>query len=140
MQQRTCGINDQLWSNFQETLTFSRIIIYLPELWTKLIHMLTIVFLFMCYVSVFIITVWLCLWLLCMLFLIFMILNICNIIQRTEQVHIQLDISDIEDYILLLLLLLLYKCKMSFFLNLTSPNKKGMWFVPIFSCHLAFKT
>ena len=35
--------------------------------------------------------------LLCMLFLIFMVLNICNLIQRTEQVPIELDISAIED-------------------------------------------
>ena len=34
-----------------------------------------------------------------------MVLNICNFIQRTEQVPIELDISAIEDYILLLLLL-----------------------------------
>ena len=33
-----------------------------------------------------------------------MFLNICNFIQRTEQVPIKLDISAIEDYILLLLL------------------------------------
>ena len=64
--------------------------------------MLTIVFLFVCYVAVFIITVLLCLLLLCMLFLICMVLNICNFIQRTEQVLIELDISAIEDYILLL--------------------------------------
>ena len=32
-----------------------------------------------------------------------MVLNICNFIQRTEQVPIELDISAIEDYILLLL-------------------------------------
>ena len=50
-----------------------------------------------------IITVLLCLLLLCMLFLIFMVLNICNFIQRTEQVPIELDISVIEDYILFLL-------------------------------------
>ena len=68
--------------------------------------MLTIVFLFVCYVSVFIITVLLCLLLLCMLFLIFMVLNICNFIQRTEQVPVELDISAIEEYILLLLLYL----------------------------------
>ena len=66
--------------------------------------MLTIVFLFVCYVSVFIITVLLCLLLLCMLFLICMVLNICNFIQRTEQVPVELDISAIEEYILLLLL------------------------------------
>ena len=30
-----------------------------------------------------------------------MVLNICNFIQRTEQVPIELDISAIEDYILL---------------------------------------
>ena len=30
-----------------------------------------------------------------------MFLNICNFIQRTEQDPIKLDISDIEDYILL---------------------------------------
>ena len=65
--------------------------------------MLTIVFLFVCYVSVFIITVLLCLLLLCMLFLIYMVLNICNFIQRTEQVPVELDISAIEEYILLLL-------------------------------------
>ena len=52
--------------------------------------------------SVFIITILL---LLCMLFLIGMVLNICNFIQRTEQIPIELDISAIEDYILLLLLL-----------------------------------
>ena len=46
----------------------------------------------------------LCLLLLCMLFLIFIVLNICNFIQRTEQVLIELDISAIEDYILLVLL------------------------------------
>ena len=45
----------------------------------------------------------LCLLLLCMLFLICMVLNICNFIQRTEQVPIELDISAIEDYIILLL-------------------------------------
>ena len=66
--------------------------------------MLTIVFPFVCYVSVFIITVLLCLLLLCMLFLICMVLNICNFKQRTEQVHVELDISAIEEYILLLLL------------------------------------
>ena len=44
----------------------------------------------------------LCLLLLCILFLIFIVLNICNFIQRTEQVLIELDISAIEDYILLL--------------------------------------
>ena len=32
-----------------------------------------------------------------------MVLNICNFIQRTEQVPIELDISAIEDFILLLL-------------------------------------
>ena len=63
--------------------------------------MLTIVFLFVCYVSVFIITVLLCLLLLRMLFLICMVLNICNFIQRTEQVPVELDISAIEEYILL---------------------------------------
>ena len=47
----------------------------------------------------------LCLLLLCMLFLICMVLNICNFIQRTEQVPVELDISAIEEYILLLLLL-----------------------------------
>ena len=61
--------------------------------------MLTIVFPFVCYVSVFIITVLL---LLCMLFLICMVLNTCNFIQRTEQVPVELDISAIEEYILLL--------------------------------------
>ena len=66
--------------------------------------MLTIVFPFVCYVSVFIITVLLCLLLLCMLFLIVMVLNTCNFIQRTEQVPVELDISAIEEYILLLLL------------------------------------
>ena len=35
-----------------------------------------------------------------------MVLNICNFIQRTEQVPVELDISAIEEYILLLLLLL----------------------------------
>ena len=35
-----------------------------------------------------------------------MVLNICNFIQRTEQVPFELDISAIEDYILLLLLLI----------------------------------
>ena len=65
--------------------------------------MLTIVFPFVCYVSVFIITVLLCLLLLCMLFLICMVLNICNFKQRTEQVPVELDISAIEEYILLLL-------------------------------------
>ena len=69
--------------------------------------MLTIVFLFVCYVSVFIITVLLCLLLLCMLFLICMVLNICNFIQRTEQVPVELDISAIEEYISLLLLLII---------------------------------
>ena len=34
-----------------------------------------------------------------------MVLNICNFIQRTEQVPVELDISAIEDYILILLLL-----------------------------------
>ena len=34
-----------------------------------------------------------------------MVLNICNFIQRTEQVPIELDISAIEYFILLLLLL-----------------------------------
>ena len=34
-----------------------------------------------------------------------MVLNICNFIQRTEQVPVELDISAIEEYILLLLLL-----------------------------------
>ena len=33
-----------------------------------------------------------------------MVLNICNFIQRTEQVPVELDISAIEEYILLLLL------------------------------------
>ena len=32
-----------------------------------------------------------------------MVLNICNFIQRTEQVPVELDISAIEEYILLLL-------------------------------------
>ena len=41
-----------------------------------------------------------------MLFLICMVLNICNFKQRTEQVPVELDISAIEEYILLLLLLL----------------------------------
>ena len=59
--------------------------------------MLTIVFQFVCYVSVFIITMLLCLLSLCMLFLIYMLLNICNFIQSTEQVPIDLDISAIED-------------------------------------------
>ena len=44
----------------------------------------------------------LCLLLLCMLFLIYMVLNICNFIQRTEQVPVELNISAIEEYILLL--------------------------------------
>ena len=35
-----------------------------------------------------------------------MVLNICNFIQRTEQVPVELDISAIEEYILLLLLLI----------------------------------
>ena len=39
---------------------------------------------------------------LCLLLLIFMVLNIYNFIQRTEQVLIELDISAIEDYLLLL--------------------------------------
>ena len=34
-----------------------------------------------------------------------MVLNICNFIQRTKQVPVELDISAIEEYILLLLLL-----------------------------------
>ena len=46
----------------------------------------------------------LCLLLFCMLFLICIVLNICNFIQRSEQVLIELDISAIEDYILSLLL------------------------------------
>ena len=33
-----------------------------------------------------------------------MVLNICNFIQHTEQVPVELDISAIEEYILLLLL------------------------------------
>ena len=37
-----------------------------------------------------------------MLFLIFVVLNLYNCIQRIEQVLIELDISAIEDYILLL--------------------------------------
>ena len=41
-----------------------------------------------------------------------MVLNICNFIQRTEQVPIELDISAIEDYILLLLL-----CSLNRFLS-----------------------
>ena len=36
--------------------------------------------------------------------LICIVLNICNFIQRTEQVPIELDISAIEDYILLFML------------------------------------
>ena len=36
-----------------------------------------------------------------------MVLNICNFIQRTEQVPVELDISAIEEYILLLLLCVL---------------------------------
>ena len=48
----------------------------------------------------------LCLLLLCMLFLICMVLNTCNFIQRTEQVPVELDISAIEEYNILLLLLL----------------------------------
>ena len=37
-----------------------------------------------------------------------MVLNTCNFIQRTEQVPVELDITAIEEYILLLLLLLTY--------------------------------
>ena len=37
-----------------------------------------------------------------------MVLNICNFIQRTEQVPVKLDISAIEEYILLLFINLLY--------------------------------
>ena len=47
----------------------------------------------------------LCLLLLCMLFLIFMVLNICNFIQRTEQVPVELDISAIEEYILFIIII-----------------------------------
>ena len=68
--------------------------------------MVTIVFLFVCYVSVFIITVLLCVLLLCMLFLICMVLNICNFIQRTEQVPVELNISAIEDYILYIIIII----------------------------------
>ena len=78
---------------------------YLPKLWTKLVHMLTIVFLFVCYVSVFIIIVLLCILLLCMLFFIFMFLNTCISRQRTEQVLIELDISAIEEYIIIIIIL-----------------------------------
>ena len=81
--------------------------------------MLTIVFPFVCYVSVFIITVLLCLLLLCMLFLICMVLNICNFIQRTEQVPVELDISAIEEYILLLLLLLISQCSLVLCIHIT---------------------
>ena len=62
-------------------------------------------FLFVCYVSVFMITVLL---LLCMLFLICMVLNICNFIQHTEQFTIELDISAIVDYIYIIIFKYLY--------------------------------
>ena len=66
---------------------------------TKLAHMLTIDFMFVCYVYVFKIIVLLCLLLLCMLFLIFLC-SWTHVIsrQRTEQVLIELDISAIEEY------------------------------------------
>ena len=102
--------------------------------------MLTIVFLFVCYVSVFIITVLLCLLLLCMLFLICMVLNICNSIQRTEQVPVELDISAIEEYILLLFKTALNKniiphtWKLANIVPIPKPNKdtdKGTSYRPI---------
>ena len=65
--------------------------------------MLTIGFLFVCYVSVFIIIVLLCLLLLCMLFLICMFLNTISR-QRTEQVLTELDISAIEEYIIIIII------------------------------------
>ena len=40
-----------------------------------------------------------------MLFLIFMVLNISNFIQRNEQVLIELDISAIEDYIIIIIII-----------------------------------
>ena len=61
------------------------------------------------YVSVFIITVLLCLLLLCMLVLICMVLNICNFKQRTEQVPVELDISAIEEYIIIIIIIHLHK-------------------------------
>ena len=67
--------------------------------------MFTIVFLFV-FASFIIITVLLCLLLLCKLFLICMVLNICNFIQRTEQVPIELNISAIEDDILHIIIIL----------------------------------
>ena len=42
-----------------------------------------------------------------------MVLNICNFIQRTEQVPVELDISAIEEYILLLL----YLCHVSHYIT-----------------------
>ena len=75
--------------------------------------MLTIGFLFVCYVSVFIIIVLLCLLLLCMLFLIFMFLNTISR-QRTEQVLAELDISAIEEYIIIIIIIIEGERKPSF--------------------------
>ena len=38
-----------------------------------------------------------------LVFLIFMFLNTCNFRQRTEQVLIELDISAIEDYVIIMI-------------------------------------
>ena len=50
-----------------------------------------------------------------MLFLICMVLNICHFIQRTEHVPVELDISAIEEYILLLLYELVIHIYQNFF-------------------------
>ena len=77
----------------------------LPQLLTKLVHMLTIVLLCVCFVYVFIITVLYICMCVCMLFSIFMFLNTYYFIQRTEQVLIELDIIAIEEYVILLFLI-----------------------------------
>ena len=51
-----------------------------------------------------------------------MVLNICNFIQRTEQVPVELDISAIEEYILLLLLTLSCAYKIYMFLTPTDTT------------------
>ena len=71
-----------------------------------------------------------------MLFLIFIVLNILNCIQHIEQVLIELEISTIEEYILLLLYdpdgrtePKIWKITIVFFLIFTSSKKQSLIFL-----------
>ena len=63
-----------------------------------------------------------------------MVLNICNFIQRTEQVPVELDISAIEEYILLLLLVLEVFQKTLMLLNIFL-----LGYITVFQFYLSLK-